>query len=83
MWRRPCRRTRTNDHRPDQNLLVFKTPYRREVHKLRIKARIDVFKQKLQRELGEDVLQEVKVVIAHPVDRCLFQDTYKFSFVRS
>ena len=44
---------------------------------------IDVFKQKLQRELGEDVLQEVKVVIAHPVDRCLFQDTYKFSFVRS
>ena len=64
-------------------LPVFKTPYRREVYKLRIKARIDVFKQKLQRELGEDVLQEVKVVIAHPVDRCLFQDTYKFSFVRS
>ena len=78
-------RSRTKEPKKDQdlNLLVFKTPYTREVHKLRIKARMNVFKEKLQRELGTDVLREVKVVVAHPVKRCLFQDTYKSSFVKS
>ena len=63
-------------------LLVFKTPYTRDVHKLKIKARLEVFRNELQRKIKEDVLREVKVVVAHPVEKSLFRETYNFNFVQ-
>ena len=37
----------------------------------------------LERALGREVLRSVKVVVAHPIDRCLFRDTYYLNYSRS
>ena len=67
----------------DFNLCVFKAPFTPGIHKLAVKKKFDDLRNALERALGREVLRSVNVVIAHPIERCLFRDTYYLNYTRS
>ena len=63
-------------------VVVFKTPYTPLTRKLSIRTEFDNLRKDLQRSLGQgsQALHDVKAVIANPIDRCVFRDTYRLNF---
>ena len=62
------------------NIVVFKTPHTPLTRKLGIQSEFSKLKRDLQRTLGDQVLDGVKVVVANPIDSCVFRDTYGMNF---
>ena len=64
----------------DSGVVVFKTPYTPLTKKLGIQHEFSKLKCDLQRALGNNVLNDMKAVVACPIDRCLFRDTYRMNY---
>ena len=64
----------------NNNIVVFKTPHTPLTRKLGIQRQFAKLKRDLQRTLGNSVLDDVRVVVASPVDNCVFRDTYGKNF---
>ena len=59
------------------DLLVFKIPYSEQARKLSIRRRVKDFVSELRTDIGADFLNQVHVVVAHPVQENLFTRTCK------
>ena len=65
---------------PRGDIVVFTTPYTPVTHKLGVRREFKKLKKDLQHVLQVDVLGNVQAVVANPVDRCVFRDTYGKNF---
>ena len=64
------------------DLLVFKIPYSEQARKLSIRRRVKDFVSELRTDIGADFLNQVHVVVAHPVQENLFTRTYACNFLQ-
>ena len=63
-------------------IVVFKTPHTPLTRKLGIQSEFSKLKRDLSLQciMGNEVLRNVKAVVANPVDKCLFRDTDGMNF---
>ena len=73
-------RERRDMKKRDGAVIIFKTPYTPQTRKLGIQHEFSKLKCAIQRILGNNVLNDVKPIVACPIDRCLFRDTYSINF---
>ena len=64
-------------------VIVFKAPFSPQLLQMRMKTQIDDLLQQLRSCTGNGFLARSKVIIAHPMQRNAFIDTYKFNFIRT
>ena len=67
---------------PSKGTSVFKIPYSEQARKLSIRRRVKDFVSELRTDIGADFLNQVHVVVAHPVQENLFTRTYACNFLQ-
>ena len=73
-------RERRETKKRDGAVIIFKTPYTPLTKKLGIQHEFSKLKCDIQRILGNNVLSDMKAIVACPIDRCLVRDTYRINF---
>ena len=68
-------RERRETKKRDGAVIIFKTPYTPLNSKLGIQHEFSKLKCDIQRILGNNVLNDMKAIVACPIGRCLFRDT--------
>ena len=63
-------------------MIVFKAQYSPQLRHIGIRKNINHLLDKLRVELGQSFLRDARVVVAHPLKRSLFVDTYCWNYTK-
>ena len=61
-------------------LLVFKTPFNRQLQKVGIRGETGKLIRQLQSEIGEAFLETPRIIVAHPVRTNVFLQSYRQNY---
>jgi len=66
-----------------EGVLVFKAQYTQQTRRLGLRRRIETLLSDLRGNIGDDFLQNARILIAHPVqaNRNIFSRTYALNFL--
>ena len=63
-------------------MIVFKAEYSPQLRHIGIRKNINRLLDKLRVELGNSFLRDARVVVAHPLMKSLFVDTYCWNYTK-
>ena len=64
-----------------RRVVAFKTEYFPDLHKLKLRRRIDDLVKDLRKQVGQTLLQDTRTVIGYGVNRCNFLITHRQNFL--
>jgi len=77
-YRRRGTASSPSDSKP---FLKLSVGYSASLRKLRLRGRAENLISRLRARLGGDFLQEARIVVAHPIQDCLFRSSYQKNFL--